>query len=445
MLIDVSGSPYYLPPGADEDSVGHSIRELAERIELLRSQGKLSASTLREYYGDTRFEQVAESNALEGSTLSVGETELAVMKGITIAGHDPAFAKDAQAINTALVELTEMAKVAEPTDIAQAKRLQELILGDRPGAGLFRSDEVRISGSQHKPPRTLSEVLSQMEQWEAWSRNSVAVSPLIRAAVLHAWLEHIHPFIDGNGRTGRAITNLELVRAGYPPIVVRRKDKDRYLEALARADDGDLGAFMDIVVGRMDDALRDLERAAERKQGYDVLEQKVRKAQSNRLALWNAGVHLLFENVRSILAEHFASMSGDLDMREYDELRVDDFIELCEGRTIRLSWAFAIRCRAPGMPTVDYLAWAGVAGEPLRSHMASEPGRPVLMWSVPNSAGYPPWTSAGGDSPADEQMTILRDRWIVAKAGTVTEHAPSELANKIAGDILERTIPSASL
>src|SRR5690606_33418026 len=113
-----------------------------------------------------------------------------------------------------------------------------------------------------RPPRTWSEVMSQMEQWEQWSRNSVMVPTLLRATLLHAWLEHIHPFIDGNGRTGRAITNLEFVRAGYPPIIIRRKDRDTYLDALARADNGDLAALVDLFAARLDDALRDLERAA---------------------------------------------------------------------------------------------------------------------------------------------------------------------------------------
>ena len=435
MFSDVAGA----------EAFRSTIQDLAQRIKLLRDQGTLTESTLQKYYGDKRFEQIAESNALEGSTLSVDETELAVLKGITISGHDPGFSKDAQALARALDELTELARKKTPTDIEQVKRLHELILGDRSSAGDFRTTEVRISGSKHVPPRTWSEIMNLMEQWEAWSQSNVGTPPLIRAAVLHAWFEHIHPFLDGNGRTGRAITNLELVRAGYPPIIIRRKDRDQYLDALGRADDGDLGFFMEILAGRMEDALRDLERAAHMKQGYDVQREKIRLAQSTRLSLWNAGVHLLFESVRSHLVDRLGNARVTIDLKEYDQLSVDDFIDLCEGRAVRLSWAFTIVCGAPPMPNVERLASAGVMGDLLRSRLSTEPGRPVLMWSVPNPAGYPRWLRAGEGSPAGEQMTIHKDRWLVQTSGKISEFSPTELAAKIAQDIADLTVPDATL
>src|SRR5215831_15004658 len=110
MLASIDGTPYYLGTEAGVAAIDQAIGDLAERVELLRRQGKLSEATLLEYYGEKRFEQIAESNALEGSTLSVGETELAVLKGITIAGHDPAYTRDAQTLAAALDELTTMAK-----------------------------------------------------------------------------------------------------------------------------------------------------------------------------------------------------------------------------------------------------------------------------------------------------------------------------------------------
>ena len=132
-------------------------------------------------------------------------------------------------------------------------------------------------------------------------------------------------------------------------------------------------------------------------------------------------------------------------MREYDQLSVDDFIDLCEGRTVRLSWAFTIRCRAPGMPVIERLAWAGVMGEALSSRLAQQPGRPVLMWSVPNPDRYPPWTRAGDASLGGEQMTIHRDRWLILRSGKVLEKSPSDLAAKIAEGIADGTIPDGTL
>lgn len=87
-MFSLVGSPYSLETrGAwvlDEAS------RLHDRVGLLRSQGQLTEQTLRAYFGDKRFEQIAESNAIEGSTLTVGETKMAVERGIAITGHDPA-------------------------------------------------------------------------------------------------------------------------------------------------------------------------------------------------------------------------------------------------------------------------------------------------------------------------------------------------------------------
>ena len=80
---------------ARADWFNKRLRPLEQRIEDLRNAGRLTESTLRAYFGDTRFEEVAESNAIEGSPLTVGETELAIRKGVTISGRDPSWSTDA--------------------------------------------------------------------------------------------------------------------------------------------------------------------------------------------------------------------------------------------------------------------------------------------------------------------------------------------------------------
>lgn len=165
MTIDLDGNPYSL-----EETGGWVWKEAAEiqeRVDMLRHQGKLSEQTLRKFFGDTRFRQIAESNAIEGSTLDVGETELAVKKGVTITGHDPAYSKDAVNLSKALERMVELARDESPTTLDQVKELHGLILAGAPGAGLFRSQPVRIAGSDHRPPASWEGVMSEMEGWES--------------------------------------------------------------------------------------------------------------------------------------------------------------------------------------------------------------------------------------------------------------------------------------
>ncbi|WP_198545910.1 Fic family protein [Actinacidiphila yeochonensis] len=74
-------------------------------------------------------------------------------------------------------------------------------------------------------------------------------------ADIHNRFERIHPFIDGNGRTGRLVLNLVLVRLGYPPIIILKRQRDAYLSALRRADSGDCGALGELVARAMEDNL----------------------------------------------------------------------------------------------------------------------------------------------------------------------------------------------
>jgi hypothetical protein len=68
-----------------------------------------------------------------------------------------------------------------------------------------------------------------------------------RIARLHCRFEQIHPFLDGNGRTGRLVLNLILVRLGYPPAIIYKNQRNRYLRALRRADAGDDGALGELI------------------------------------------------------------------------------------------------------------------------------------------------------------------------------------------------------
>ncbi len=87
-----------------------------------------------------------------------------------------------------------------------------------------------------------------MQELSDWLGTAAqGLHPVVRTAEIHHRLVHIHPFIDGNGRTARLVMNLLLMKDGYPPAVIRKVDRRSYYSALARADRGDSAPFTNFV------------------------------------------------------------------------------------------------------------------------------------------------------------------------------------------------------
>ena len=185
-----------------------------------------------------------DTNRIEGSGLSLEETELAVDRGLSPGGR---FISD-------IVEAREHARLAEhllqrPPNLTLAEVLRwhaVLFKGTKPGiAGRLRDYEVGIRGSRHHPPTPLEvrPMLIELLRWASRYRGDCHA--VERAASLHHRFESIHPFGDGNGRVGRLLMNVELARAGFPPLDVRYDRRRGYYRALERSQlEGDPRPFV---------------------------------------------------------------------------------------------------------------------------------------------------------------------------------------------------------
>lgn len=112
---------------------------------------------------------------------------------------------------------------------------------ERPGS--FREHDIEPFPGGMRPPEW-TQVPMLIRDWIADAQNLRAAEgfELPEAlARLHVRFEQVHPFLDGNGRAGRLVLNLLLVRLGYPPAIIYKGERSRYLNALRRADQGDLG------------------------------------------------------------------------------------------------------------------------------------------------------------------------------------------------------------
>ncbi len=442
-MLNLEGTPYLLDHKAAAQ-VKERLHAIEERVSLLRRQGTLTEQTVKDYYGEKRFEQVAESNAIEGSTLSAGETELAVLKGITITGHDPAYARDAMALDRALNRITELARdTNHPTDISQLHEVHALLLGHRAGAGIFRKERVTIRGARHTPPKTWEQIMTMMTQWQSWSAENIALPAPIRSAVLQAWLTHVHPFIDGNGRISRAIGNLELIRAGYPPIIIKKKERDRYIEALAESDEGgDIRSFLELIFERIEGALTGLELSAKRNQGFNPVVEKIRLRQEQQLRIWETSVKLLASIIGDRLMQLLEPVRGTAVVRQYESpLDLDDYLEVCSGRSVPRSWAFAVRLDIPGVPRLEKLAWVGHRSGRMVQDMSHEDG-PSLFWSSKNPANFPKWLADSENSPFAMELSAKAgngNEWTVLFAdGSIRRFQTTEVAERIAKALVDQ-------
>jgi len=174
------------------------------------------------------------SNHIEGNTLTRHETELAITEGIT-AAEKPI--KDyMEATNHADAFKLVLELSAQKEDITEDDILKihkEVLKGiDEEYAGRYRSVRVRISGSTVIMPNPLK-VPDLMAEFVKYI-NSKAISVPEMALEVHFRFVSIHPFIDGNGRVGRLLMNLILLKGGYWPIIIRPRDRKQYINSIEK-------------------------------------------------------------------------------------------------------------------------------------------------------------------------------------------------------------------
>lgn len=169
------------------------------------------------------------SNAIEGNTLTLRETDL-VLRGLTIDQKPLKDHMEAVGHKEAFDYVCELVKNNEPLSERIIKQIHSLVLADKKDdRGVYRRVPVRIMGAQHEPVQPYL-IGPKMEQLlHAFSQSEEHI--VTKLARFHIEFEGIHPFIDGNGRTGRLLVNLELMKAGFPPIDIKFTDRIAYYNA----------------------------------------------------------------------------------------------------------------------------------------------------------------------------------------------------------------------
>lgn len=176
-------------------------------------------------------EHTYNSNAIEGNTLTLQETAL-VLQGVTIDKKPLKDHLEAVGYKEAFQYVEELAKQDKDLSEYDIKSIHNLVLADRPeDRGTFRRVNVRIAGALTNPvqPYLIEPKIEELlNNYKVWSETMHIVE---RVAIFHLQFESIHPFIDGNGRTGRLIMNLQLIKEGLPAINIKFADRRKYYDA----------------------------------------------------------------------------------------------------------------------------------------------------------------------------------------------------------------------
>jgi len=265
------------PRGRGRPSRAEVLRALDRALDDLHSVGGLPLPAEADaIWEGIWYEEAHHSTAIEGNTLILKEVERLLREGKAVGSKELAeylevegYAKAARWVYAQAVEQPRVWSAGGRINLTELRQIHRLVvepawlhsppddLHPREGPGSFRQHDIRPFSGGMTPP-SFPEVPSLVSDWlrDAKRGPTSDEHAMLFVADLHARFERVHPFRDGNGRVGRLATNLLLVRHGYPPAVIYKRDRTRYLNALRRADRDDAGPLAEIFARAVTDGIQ---------------------------------------------------------------------------------------------------------------------------------------------------------------------------------------------
>ncbi len=234
------------------------IAEIDELKNIIDGRKPFSRDTEERVFQKIKLDWNYNSNAIEGNQLNYGETVAFLMHGVTAKGKTLKDHLDIKGHNEAINFLLDIIK--EDRDISESdiRSLHKMILVEEyevdalttegqptkkkiklgtykttPNSVKTRTGEIHYYASVEDTPILMKELID----WYNKVKNNNTVHPIVLASLFHHQFVAIHPFDDGNGRLGRILMNLIMMKFNYLPIVVKNEDKINYYSVLAQADE----------------------------------------------------------------------------------------------------------------------------------------------------------------------------------------------------------------
>ncbi len=370
--------------------VKERLRELELKIKNLREEGMFTAERLSDHAKNQALDFIFHSNKIEGNPLSKGETEdILSQPEMRRLSEQEQEAKNSQAAYGWMLDNFETIFDQPQAFIREINR--QIMENVKAGGGQYRTESVSLSGMSFTPPEAAS-VPAFMEQLGSEIKGRGADrSPIEFAASVHTKLVSIHPFIDGNGRTGRLLLNACLISLGLPVVVVNYADKERYLQCLDESNQGDLSSMVEFFIDFfqeqltefstvpvvpdaevdatiaapsapldsradvIDQAMREISPASLEGPLAAVMKAKIRRFQEVRLAeyaAWKQSFLTVLAELKAIV--QFFNSNADytragygINLRDYDVLALEKYEDISSGRRASRTWFVGLEILGP--------------------------------------------------------------------------------------------------
>lgn len=196
-----------------------------------------------DYLEDLITRSTYHSNGIEGSTLTYAETYAILYNdnSFKIQGKEPREIYEAINHKKALEVVFDNLKIDENFDERFIKKINETINKDIKDTEGYRKVQVFINGTEYIPPE--AERVPNLMTYYVYNYNHDEQDIFMKIAKYHIEFERIHPFEDGNGRTGRLLLNYELIKNNINPVIISKDDRVQYFELLDKQDITGLADF----------------------------------------------------------------------------------------------------------------------------------------------------------------------------------------------------------
>ena len=258
----------------DAPTILQRIDSLKSELDLLRPIKPEYEQRIRQKF---RLDWTYHSNSIEGNSLTYGETAKLILFDEYAPNKPGRDNREIEEHNKLLKELEATPDVRGVFTEHNIRAFHKKILGNDPYNSPALTPENQATSRLITPGRYKQEpnnvktvtgevfefssptdtppAMKDLLEWANKELETPTFHPLDFAAMLHYKFIRIHPFDDGNGRMARILMNVVLQHYGFPPIIVRKNDKEKYLSALRDADTGNLQSFINYMGDLLIDSL----------------------------------------------------------------------------------------------------------------------------------------------------------------------------------------------